>query len=70
MFKVSPLFGDGAILPRGKELRIFGTADEDEIIRGVITAADGTVTGAGESAARPYAGDMSAADRRIQRCFA
>lgn len=52
MFKVSPLFGDGAILPRGKELRIFGTADEGEIIRGVITAADGTVTGAGESVAR------------------
>lgn len=52
MFKVSPLFGDHAILPLGKELRIFGTADEDETIRAVLTAADGTVMGEGESTAR------------------
>ncbi len=52
MFKVSPLFGDHAILPVGKELRIFGTADEGEIIRARLTARDGTVTGEGVSAAR------------------
>ena len=52
MFKVSPLFGDHAILPIGKELRIFGSADEGETIRARITAADGTVTGEGMSAAR------------------
>ena len=52
MFKVSPLFGDHAILPIGKELRIFGTADEGEVIRAAIAAADGTVTGEGVSAAR------------------
>ena len=52
MFKVSPLFGDHAILPLGKELRIFGTADEGEVIRATLTAADGTVTGEGVSTAR------------------
>lgn len=52
MFKVSPLFGDHAILPIGKELRIFGAADEGEVIRACLTAADGTVTGQGMSAAR------------------
>ena len=52
MFKVSPLFGDHAILPVGKELRIFGTADEGETIRARLTNADGTVTGEGESTAR------------------
>ena len=52
MFKVSPLFGDHAILPLGKELRIFGTADEGEVIRARMTARDGTVTGEGTSATR------------------
>ncbi len=52
MFKVSPLFGDHAVLPIGKELRIFGTADEGEVIRAKLTAADGSVTGEGESTAR------------------
>ena len=52
MFKVSPLFGDHAILPMCKELRIFGTADEGEIIRAVLTTEDGTVTGEGISTAR------------------
>lgn len=28
MFKAAPVFGDHAVLPRGKELRIFGTADD------------------------------------------
>lgn len=52
MFKVSQLFGDHAILPMHKELRIFGTADEGECIRACLTAADGTITGQGMSAAK------------------
>ena len=52
MFKVSPLFGDHAILPMGKELRIFGTADEGEVIRATLTTADGTVAGGGMSGTR------------------
>lgn len=52
MFKVAPLFGDHAILPVGKELRIFGTAEEGEVIRARLMAADGTITGEGVSAAR------------------
>ncbi len=52
MFKVSPLFGDHAILPMGKELRIFGTADEGETICAAIRAADGTLTGEGVSTAK------------------
>lgn len=52
MFKVSPLFGDHAILPWGKELRIFGTADEGEIIRARLTDRGGAVTGEGMSTTR------------------
>ena len=52
MFKVSPLFGDHAILPWGQELRIFGTADEGEVIRARMTGRDGAVTGEGVSTAR------------------
>ena len=52
MFKVSPLFGDHAVLPIGKELRVFGTAEEGETIRAVLTGKDGAVTGEGRSTAR------------------
>ena len=52
MFKVTPLFGDHAILPFGRELRIFGTAEEGTLIRARMTARDGAVTGEGQSAAR------------------
>ncbi len=52
MFKVSPLFQDHAILPVGKELRIFGTAEEGETVSAVLMAEDGTVTGQGQSTAR------------------
>ena len=52
MFKVSPLFGDHAILPVGKELRIFGTADEGETIRATLTSRGGAVTGEGQSTAQ------------------
>ena len=50
MFKVSPLFSDHAILPADREIRIFGTADEGESIRAVLTRADGTVAGQGMAA--------------------
>ncbi|MBR2717750.1 MAG: hypothetical protein IKB78_00430 [Clostridia bacterium] len=52
MFQVSPLFGDHAILPLGKELRIFGMADEGECIHARLTAGDGTVTGEGRATGR------------------
>ncbi len=47
MFKVSPLFGEHAILPIGKELRIFGTAEDGEVLRAVLKDAEGSVTGEG-----------------------
>ncbi len=52
MFKLAPLFTDHAILPHGKELRIFGTADEGETVSATLTTEDGTVTGRGQSTAR------------------
>ncbi len=52
VFKLAPLFTNHAILPIGKELRIFGTADEGETVRAALTASDGTVTGQGQSAAQ------------------
>lgn len=52
MFKAAPLFGDHAILPIGKEVRIFGTADEGEIIRARLTDEEGRITGEGTTTAR------------------
>ena len=52
MFKVSPLFCDHAILPVGKELRIFGTADKGEKVCARLTDADGVILGEGQSVAR------------------
>lgn len=51
MFQVSPLFGDHAILPAGKESRIFGTADDGERIHATLTNANGTIVGEGECTA-------------------
>jgi len=51
MFKVSPLFGDHAILPIGKEVRIFGTAEDGEVLRAVLKDEEGSVTGEGCTAA-------------------
>ncbi len=42
MFKLAPLFGEGAVLCRGKEIRIFGTADEGAHLAATLTAANGT----------------------------
>lgn len=52
MFKVSPLFGDHAILPIGKEVRIFGTAEDGEVLRARLVDGDGNVTGEGCTTAR------------------
>lgn len=52
MFKGSPLFGDHAILPADKEIRIFGTADDGECIHAALTDADGAVLGEGECTAQ------------------
>ncbi len=52
MFKVSPLFGDHAILPVEKEVRIFGTAEDGEVIRARLTDGEGRVTGEGCTTAR------------------
>ncbi|MBQ8556651.1 MAG: hypothetical protein IJ438_12390 [Clostridia bacterium] len=43
MFKLAPLFGNGAVLARGKEIRVFGTADEGVRLTAELTAADGTL---------------------------
>ncbi len=43
MFKLAPLFGNGAVLVRGKEIRIFGTADEGTSLTAELTAADGSL---------------------------
>lgn len=47
MFKVSPLFGDHAILPVDRETRIFGMADDGERIHAALTNADGAIVGDG-----------------------
>lgn len=52
MFHVSPLFGDHAILPAGKETRIFGTADDGECIHAALADASGAVRGEGECIAQ------------------
>lgn len=52
MFKASSLFGDHAILPVGKEIRIFGTADEGECIHAALTDASGAVAGEGKCTAQ------------------
>ena len=33
MLRISPLFSDGAVLCRGKELRVFGEADDGARVR-------------------------------------
>lgn len=43
MFKLAPLFGNGCVLVRNKEIRIFGTADKDALLTAELTAADGAV---------------------------
>ena len=47
MFKVSPLFGDHAVLPRGKELRIFGSGEDGTRLTARLTDAAGSLLGEG-----------------------
>lgn len=48
MLKLMPLFGNGAVLCRRKELRVFGQADKGVRVSGCIKAADGTVLSSAE----------------------
>lgn len=43
MFKLAPLFGNGAVLVRGKEIRIFGTAEDGSRLTCELAAADGSL---------------------------
>ena len=43
MFKLAPLFGNGCVLARDKEIRIFGGATEGTRVTAELTAADGSV---------------------------
>ncbi len=51
MLQLSSLFGPGAVLARGKELRVFGEAQGEQVIA-TLTAADGSVLGEGSAAVR------------------
>ena len=52
MFKAAPLFGDHAVLPRGKELRIFGGAEDGTRLTARLTDASGALLGEGVCTAR------------------
>ena len=51
MLKLSPLFTDGAVLCRGKEIRIFGQADAGAAVRAELTGLDGRRLAEAETAA-------------------
>ncbi len=51
MLKVSPLFTDGAVLCRGKEIRIFGKAKDGELIHGELRDEKGALLAAGDAEA-------------------
>lgn len=42
-FKLAPLFGNGAVLCRRKEVRVWGTAADGQTITGRVTTADGLI---------------------------
>ena len=50
--KPSPLFTDGAVLCRGKEIRVFGEAPDGTTVRAELANRDGKRLGAGEVSAR------------------
>lgn len=52
MFKLAPLFGDRAVLPRDKELRIFGSAEEGIRLTARLMDAAGRLLGEGVCTAR------------------
>ncbi len=51
MLKVSPLFTDGAVLCRRKEIRIFGGAEDGQIIHGELRDEKGALLASGDAEA-------------------
>lgn len=51
-FKLAPLFGNGAVLCRRKEVRVWGTAADGQTITGRVTTADGLILSEGVCTAR------------------
>ena len=51
-FKLAPLFGNGAVLCRRKEVRVWGTAADGQTITGRVTTADGLILSEGICTAR------------------
>ena len=51
MLKLSPLFSDGAVLCRGKELRIFGEAEDGALIHCELTDGAGRLLAQGDGEA-------------------
>ena len=52
MLKISPVFSDGAVLCRGKEIRIFGEAEEGALVRCELRDEKDRTLAAGEGVAR------------------
>lgn len=52
MFKPAPIFGDTCVLARGRELRIFGQAQEGAAIQAALLSAEGKLLSQGEGTAR------------------
>ena len=51
-FKLAPLFGNGAVLCRRKEVRVWGTAADGQTVTGRVTTADGLILSEGICTAR------------------
>ena len=49
-FKLAPLFGNGAVLCRRKEVRVWGTAADGQTVTGRVTTADGKASQALQTA--------------------
>ena len=52
MFKLAPLFGNGCVLVRNKEIRIFGGATEGTRVTAELRAADGSLLAKGTAMAQ------------------
>ena len=52
MFKLAPLFGNGCVLVRNKEIRIFGGATEGTRVTAELRAADGSLLVKGSAMAQ------------------
>lgn len=51
-FKLAPLFGNGAVLCRRKEVRVWGTAADGQTVTGRVMTADGLILSEGICTAR------------------